>query len=111
MTWRKSRSAIASTPDFWNRGLVTEAARAVRDHAFDDLKLPHVISLIHPENAASRRVAEKSGMTLRRSTTFRGFPALVFQVDRSDADDSASAATDGGKAAECRSRNSSASAR
>jgi RimJ/RimL family protein N-acetyltransferase len=47
-------------PDYWNRGLITEAARAVRDHAFADLKLPRVISLIHPENIPSRRVAEKN---------------------------------------------------
>ena len=45
-------------PDYWNKGLATEAAIAVRDHAFRDLNLPRVISLIHPENIASRRVAE-----------------------------------------------------
>jgi hypothetical protein len=27
-------------PAYWNRGLATEAARAVRDHGFRDLKLP-----------------------------------------------------------------------
>ena len=26
-------------PDYWNRGLASEAAQAVRDHAFRDLKL------------------------------------------------------------------------
>jgi RimJ/RimL family protein N-acetyltransferase len=36
-------------PDYWNRGLITEAARAVRDHGFRDWKLARVISLIHPE--------------------------------------------------------------
>jgi len=35
--------------DFWNRGLATEAARAVRDHGLRDLKLEYVISLIHPK--------------------------------------------------------------
>jgi ribosomal-protein-alanine N-acetyltransferase len=65
-------------PDYWNRGLATEAARAVRDYAFEVLKLERVISLIHPENHASRRVTEKNGMTLEKETTFRGFPALVF---------------------------------
>jgi RimJ/RimL family protein N-acetyltransferase len=58
--------------DFWNRGLATEAARAVRDHDFRDLKLERVISLIHPENRPSR-VAQKNGMILERETTFRGF--------------------------------------
>jgi [ribosomal protein S5]-alanine N-acetyltransferase len=68
--------------NFWNRGLTTEAARAVRDHGFSDLKLDYVISLIHPENNPSRRVAEKNGMTLERETTFRGFPTFVFSIKR-----------------------------
>jgi RimJ/RimL family protein N-acetyltransferase len=68
--------------NFWNRGLTTEAARAVRDHGFRDLKLDYVISLIHPENVPSRRVAEKNGMTLERKTTFRGFPTFVFSINR-----------------------------
>jgi ribosomal-protein-alanine N-acetyltransferase len=65
-------------PDYWNRGLATEAARAVRDYAFEVLKLERVISLIHPDNHASRRVAEKNRMTLEKETTFHGFPTLVF---------------------------------
>jgi [ribosomal protein S5]-alanine N-acetyltransferase len=68
--------------DFWNRGLTTEAARAVRDYGFRGLKLEYVISLIHPENHASRRVAEKNGVTLERETTFRGFPTFVFSITR-----------------------------
>lgn len=69
-------------PHFWNRGLATEAARAVRDHAFRDLQLDRVISLIHPENHASRRVTEKNGMTVEKRTTFRGFPTIVFSITR-----------------------------
>jgi RimJ/RimL family protein N-acetyltransferase len=67
-------------PSYWDRGLATEAARAVRDHAFRDLRLPQVISLIHPDNLASRRVAEKNGMTVEKETVFRGFPTLVFRL-------------------------------
>jgi ribosomal-protein-alanine N-acetyltransferase len=69
-------------PDYWNRGIATEAARKVRDHAFSDLKLPRVISLIHPDNVASRRVAEKIGMLVERQTVFKGFPTLVFALRR-----------------------------
>jgi RimJ/RimL family protein N-acetyltransferase len=63
-------------------GLATEAARAVWDHAFPDLKLPQVISLIHPDNKASRRVAEKNGMKGEKKRVFRGFPTLVFAINR-----------------------------
>ena len=64
--------------DYWNRGLATEGAQAVRNYAFDVLKLERVISLIHPENHASRRVAEKSGMKLEKTTVFRDFSVQVF---------------------------------
>jgi ribosomal-protein-alanine N-acetyltransferase len=67
---------------YWNRGLITEAARAVRDYAFVGLKLPRVISLIHPENIPSRRVAEKIGLTPEKEITFRGFPTTVFALSR-----------------------------
>ena len=71
-------------PKYWNRGLATEGARAVRDHAFADLKLADVISLIHPDNLPSRRVAEKNGMKVERETVFRGFPTLVFAITREE---------------------------
>jgi [ribosomal protein S5]-alanine N-acetyltransferase len=62
----------------WNRGLATEAAQAVRDHAFRDLKLQRVISLIHYDNSPSRRI----GMTFEREILFRGFPTQVFALIR-----------------------------
>src|SRR4029077_11211964 len=67
-------------PNYWNKGLATEAAQTVRDHAFRDLNLSRVISLIHPENAASRRVAEKMRMQFRAQNRFHRIPALVFAI-------------------------------
>lgn len=57
--WRLKRAA-------WGRGLATEAARVARDDAFDRLRLPEIISIIHPDNARSQRVAVKLGMRLDR---------------------------------------------
>ena len=71
-------------PDYWNRGLITEAASAVRDHGFCDRKLSRVISLVHPENVPSRRVAEKNGMRAEKEITFRGFPTLVYAMTREE---------------------------
>ena len=69
-------------PAYWNQGLATEAARAVRDHAFRDLKLPRIISLIHPENTPSQRVAEKIGLTLEKQTIYRESLTNVFSLSR-----------------------------
>jgi ribosomal-protein-alanine N-acetyltransferase len=69
-------------PDYWGHGLATEAARAVRDYGFNELHLPRLISLIHPENVGSRRVAEKNGMTPEKATVFRGFPTIVYSISR-----------------------------
>jgi RimJ/RimL family protein N-acetyltransferase len=69
--------------NFWGQGLATEAATACRDWAFAHLKTERLISLIHPENLASRRVAERTGMTVWKETTWRGLPHCVYSIERS----------------------------
>ena len=46
---------------FWSQGYATEAARAVIDHAFDDLGYDAVAGGARVSNPASRRVLEKCG--------------------------------------------------
>lgn len=50
-------------PDFWNQGITTEAARAVRDAAFLELHLPHLRAFHFPGNTASGRIMDKIGMS------------------------------------------------
>jgi RimJ/RimL family protein N-acetyltransferase len=50
--------------EHWGRGYATEAAAASRDYAFAQLGVERLVASIHPENYASRRVAEKIGMRL-----------------------------------------------
>lgn len=47
---------------FWGKGFATETARASIHFGFEQLKLDHIIALVHPENQASIRVIEKCGM-------------------------------------------------
>jgi [ribosomal protein S5]-alanine N-acetyltransferase len=47
---------------FWGQGYASEAARCVFDYARDVLRLPRVVSLIHPENVRSLRVAQRFGV-------------------------------------------------
>lgn len=45
------------------RGYAKEAAQACVDFARDVLSVPRLVAIIHPDNIASRRVAEHIGMT------------------------------------------------
>ena len=47
----------------WNRGLMTEALRAMIDFGFDRMNLNRIEARCKVENAASARVMEKAGMT------------------------------------------------
>jgi RimJ/RimL family protein N-acetyltransferase len=70
---------------FWGQGLATEAARGCRDRALQDLGRPRVISLIRPENAPSRRVAERAGMRVVDRTHHWGEEHLVYAITREEA--------------------------
>ena len=48
-------------PAVWGQGFATEAVRCVRDYARDVRLLSYAISAILPQNARSRRVAERLG--------------------------------------------------
>jgi len=64
--------------DRWGRGYATEAARRLLPVAFEDLGQKHVISVIHPENAASIAVAKKIGETFEREMEVMGRQALIY---------------------------------
>jgi RimJ/RimL family protein N-acetyltransferase len=61
---------ILETPDLgytldpasWGHGYATEAARCVFDYARANLRWPRIVSVIHPDNVRSLRVAERSGL-------------------------------------------------
>lgn len=52
---------FAFLPEYRSRGYAVEAAAAVLDHARDALQLVSLAAIVHPENAASRRVLEHLG--------------------------------------------------
>jgi RimJ/RimL family protein N-acetyltransferase len=49
----------AFDPASWGHGYATEAARCVFDYARANLRWPRIVSVIHPDNAPSLRVAER----------------------------------------------------
>ncbi len=68
--------------DYWNQGIATEAAAAVRDYAFNMLQLPRLISLIRVGNLASKRVAEKTGMALHAEISLHGIRYWRYAMHR-----------------------------
>ncbi len=62
----------------WGDGIATEAGRAWRDHAFTQLGLARIVSMISEENIASRRVAEKIGMAVERTAIWDREPMLMY---------------------------------
>ncbi|WP_420560222.1 GNAT family N-acetyltransferase [Tepidicaulis sp.] len=68
----------------WGKGYASEGARACRDMAFRALGPDEICSIIHPENAASRRVAEKLGEREARSIDVGGTDFLIYAMSRKD---------------------------
>lgn len=68
--------------DLWGRGFAPEAARACQGYGFGQLGADRLISLIRPENWPSRRVAEKTGLSLWKEVVWRDWPHCVYVIRR-----------------------------
>jgi ribosomal-protein-alanine N-acetyltransferase len=64
--------AFRLMPNHWGQGLATEAALASVRFGFADLGLKRIIGLVMPENIASVRVLEKTGLRYAETVTFWG---------------------------------------
>ena len=71
--WRFTRAS-------WGRGLATEAAKLVLDHAFTGACLSEVVADINPVNSASIRVAEKIGMRFLGERSVEGQPLKQYRL-------------------------------
>jgi len=65
-------------PSVWNQGYATEIGLAVRDYAFGTLGIPHLLSLIHPDNHSSIRVAQKIGASFEGEYDLIGTRHLIY---------------------------------
>jgi RimJ/RimL family protein N-acetyltransferase len=72
------------TPTRSGQGIATEAGLACREWCFAHLDVDHLISLVRPENVASRRVAEKIGMHVWKETDHAGILHRVYRIDRDE---------------------------
>jgi RimJ/RimL family protein N-acetyltransferase len=66
----------------WGRGYATEAGAAALGHAFEALGAERVLSVIHPENEPSKRVAERLGLRFDRRMELRGQEVCIYATSR-----------------------------
>jgi RimJ/RimL family protein N-acetyltransferase len=69
-------------PDHWGRGYATEAARGAIGYAFDTLGLDEVAAATLPDNARSRAVMERLGMTFAGDVVHAGLPHVLYLLGR-----------------------------
>jgi RimJ/RimL family protein N-acetyltransferase len=65
---------------YWNRGLASEAARAVLNYVFREKKFNSVVVIIEPEHVASLKVAEKVGFSSFDILAFHGRPVRLYRL-------------------------------
>jgi RimJ/RimL family protein N-acetyltransferase len=80
--WPGLELAWALARPYWGNGYATEAAWAALSCGFINWQKERIISLIHPENRASIRIAEKIGERLLEHITHFGQEMLCFGIDR-----------------------------
>lgn len=69
-------------PNYWGKGLATEAASAVCQYAFDELRLNELISIIDPKNTRSIEVAKRIGMDVWKDSVFHGFSVNIYRLSK-----------------------------
>lgn len=67
-------------PEFWGRGYARELAKNFIYYAKEETNTTSVISMIHPENQASKKVAHANGLTFDRMAKFMSIPVEVYRL-------------------------------
>jgi len=71
---------------FWGKGLATEGARASLRYGFEVVGLKSIVTIVHPDNRASQRVAEKSGLAFTHRARYFGMDCYRYEIVRASFD-------------------------
>jgi RimJ/RimL family protein N-acetyltransferase len=66
----------------WGQGFASEITAELLQIAWTTLDLPHIIGFASVENLPSRRVLEKAGFGLDRTTTYHNEAVVVYRLER-----------------------------
>lgn len=64
----------------WGRGLATEGARAALHFGFETLRSGSIVGIVHPDNIASQRVLEKSGLIFVNEADYFGMHIFRYVI-------------------------------
>ncbi|MCJ7467857.1 MAG: GNAT family N-acetyltransferase [Maribacter sp.] len=68
-------------PSYWGNGFATEAAQKCKTFAFENQFAESLISIVHIDNIASKKVAWKLGMEIERQTIYKDNPVYIFRTN------------------------------
>lgn len=68
-------------PEFWLKGFAFEAAEKCKYFAFEKGYSKTLISIIHIDNIPSQKVAQKNGMYLDKTTSYKNNPVRIYRID------------------------------
>ena len=66
--------------EWWGKGLATEAAEAIIKHGYVKYRFKRIVAVIHPQNVASIRVAEKIRMNYERDVLYGAIGKVALYV-------------------------------
>ena len=69
-------------PEYWGRGLATEAAGAMMRCGFEEHRFERIFAGADPPNAASFRVMEKTGMRFAKRLRINDQEAIYYELSR-----------------------------
>jgi len=71
-------------PDSWGKGFVTEAARAVLGHGFNDCNFARVIASTDTPNQRSVQVMQRLGMCFEERREYHGLDTVFYALAQED---------------------------
>jgi len=70
--------AYSIKPAYWRKGYGTEMARHIKKFGIRNKLASRFVSMIHPENEGSIKVAINNGMKPLFPSTYKGIPVIVY---------------------------------